>query len=206
MLPEKSGEGKNILAAYMDWESRFFILVRRLYRTKYWIWVILLVVSIFYLAARRNSSPFVMVHADRDISGPSAYPLPVDPNLVGTYSSQTKSGAGYFYDEVLEYRVWLNPDRGADSLNGNKDYFEAFAQYEKAKKFSDSAKGAEQPLALVLQREWIGESEPGKFLPESGERITEWRVKWLAGNHRNADSIQEFMKHPRQAEHETDDN
>jgi hypothetical protein len=147
-----------------------------------------------------------MVRADPDITSPSAFPIAVSPNLVGSYPPETKSGAGYFYDDVLEYRVWLHPDRGADSLNGNDDYFEAFAQYERAKKIPDTAKGAAQPVALVRQREWISEPEPGKFIPEKGERITEWRVKWLAGNHRTADSIQEFMKHPRQAEHETDDN
>jgi hypothetical protein len=189
-----------------NWERNFSLWVRRLYRLKFRVWLIILVASILYLVARRNTAPFAMVRADPDITSPSAFPIAVSPNLVGSYPPETKSGAGYFYDDVLEYRVWLHPDRGADSLNGNDDYFEAFAQYERAKQISDTAKSAEQPVALVRQREWIAEPEPGKFIPEKEERITEWRVKWLAGNHRTADSIQEFMKHPRQAEHETDDN
>jgi hypothetical protein len=34
----------------------------------------------------------------------SAYPIAVDINKVGTYLGFTKSGAGHFYDEVLERR------------------------------------------------------------------------------------------------------
>jgi hypothetical protein len=40
--------------------------------------------------------------------------LAIDPNRVGTYSADTKSGGGYFYDDVLEYRVWCNPEKGQD--------------------------------------------------------------------------------------------
>jgi putative acetyltransferase len=54
----------------------------------------------------------------------SAYPVAVDTNKVETYPAWTKSGAGYFYDEVLEYRVWMNPPGGGD------DYYKAFATYE----------------------------------------------------------------------------
>jgi hypothetical protein len=191
MLPEKSSNEKKISSAYRAWESRFFILVRRSYRTKYWIWVAVLIVSIFYIAVRRNSSPFVMVHADRQIAGTSVYPLATDPNLVGTYSPRTKSGAGYFYDDVLEYRVWLHPDKGAERRNGDEDYFEAFAQYERAEGFSKNATGAEEPLVLVRQLEWINEPEPGHYVPEKQERITEWQVQWLASDKRSANSIQD---------------
>jgi hypothetical protein len=45
--------------------------------------------------------------ADNSASSPSAYPLAVEFNRVGKYPSETKSGAGYFYDDVLEYRVWF---------------------------------------------------------------------------------------------------
>jgi hypothetical protein len=192
--------------ASADRERSLHFWVRRAYRLKSWVWLVVLIASIAYLAARKHSTQFAMVRADRDVSGQSAYPTAVDPNLVGSYSPQTKSGAGYFYDDVLEYRVWLHPDRGADDLNAGQDYFMAFAQYERAKNFSDTSKGAEPPLVLVRQLEWVDEPEPGHFLREKEERITEWRVKWLEGNHRNADSIQEFLKHPRKAAHESDDN
>jgi hypothetical protein len=189
-----------------QWERNFSLWVRRLYRSRARVWLFVLVVAMIFLATRRKTPSFVMVRADRDVSGRSAYPMAESPSLVGSYPPEVKSGAGYFYDDVLEYRVWLHPDHGAYSLNGSADYFEAFAQYERAKEFADAAKGAEAPIVLVRQREWINEPNPGKFIPEKEERITEWRVKWLEGNHRTADSIQEFMKHPRKAQQETDDN
>jgi len=33
------------------------------------------------------------------------YPHPVDKNMLGEYPAGTKSGSGYFYDQVLEYRA-----------------------------------------------------------------------------------------------------
>jgi putative acetyltransferase len=49
------------------------------------------------------------VRADHSVSPTSAYPLAIDLTRVGKYPSETKSGAGYFYDDVLEYRVWFYP-------------------------------------------------------------------------------------------------
>jgi hypothetical protein len=123
----------------------------------------------------------------------------VEPNRVGTYSSDTKSGAGYFYDDVLEYRVWLHPERGAARLNGEKDYFVAFAQYEPAEAFCRATAGAEKPIVLVRQREWIDEPTPGTFHAKKGERTTEWRVKWLAGSKRGPNTISDFLAHPKSA-------
>jgi len=145
-----------------------------------------------------------MVRADRTVPGGSAYPLAVEPNHVGKYPPETNSGAGYFYDDVLEYRVWLNPERGAEHLNGDKDYFAAFAQYEKAKAFSMGTSGADDPIVLVRQLEWIAEPTPGTFRAEKGELITEWRVKWLAGNKRGSDTISSFLVHPKSAPKEDD--
>lgn len=143
-----------------------------------------------------------MMRADRTVSPASAYPVAVDPSKVGTYSPDTKSGAGYFYDDVLEYRVWLHPDNGATPLNGDKDYFVAFAEYERAQAFSKSTAGAEEPIVLVSQHEWIDEPSPGQFHAERTERFTEWRVKWLVGNKRGPDSISNFLAHPRPASKE----
>ena len=47
----------------------------------------------------------VVVEADRGVSGSSKYPIAVAPERVGKFPAIVKSGAGYFYDEVLEYRV-----------------------------------------------------------------------------------------------------
>ena len=147
----------------------------------------------------KTRSGFQIVRADRQITGSSAYAVAVAPNLVGSYPPDADSGAGYFYDEVLEYRVWLHPDKGAELLNGDKDYFVAFAQYEPAEAFSKKTPGAEVPVVLVRQFEWIDEPERGHFIPEKGERISEWQVQWLRNNKRTETSITEFMKHPKEA-------
>jgi putative acetyltransferase len=162
----------------------------------------ILVAATFLFACNRmreSSSDFVIVRADRTISGSSAYPVAVDLGRVGHYPPDTHSGAGYFYDDVLEYRVWLNPKKGAKPLNGNSDYYMAFAQYESAAAFSKATPGAESPIVLVRQLEWISEPQHGHFIPQKEERITEWQVQWLTGNKRGLNSIPEFMKHPREA-------
>jgi putative acetyltransferase len=91
----------------------------------------------------------------------------------------------------------MHPEKGAVPRNGENDYMAAFAQYEVAMAFSKQTRGAEPPLVLVRQREWIDEPEPGKYIPEKGERITEWNIEWLKDDKLNADSISEFMKHPK---------
>ena len=117
----------------------------------------------------------------------SAYPIAVDIDKVGTYPGFTKSGAGYFYDEVLEYRVWMNPPEGGD------DYYKAFPTYEEGLAYSKSTLGAEEPLVLILQREWIDEAQPGNYVRKNEERLTEWKVEWLAGNKRSSEAIDRFL-------------
>lgn len=104
---------------------------------------------------------FEVAFVDR-ATGPSAFPLAVRPSRVGTFGAQTKSGAGYFYDEVLEYRVWLHPERGAEPLAGTFDYFAAFARYETAAEYARTHAGSEHPIVLVLQREHIKCAHRGK--------------------------------------------
>jgi len=55
-------------------------------------------------------------------------------------------------------RVWCHPERGAPDVDDGDDCFRAFASFEDALAFSRSAEGAEEPLALVLQREYINET------------------------------------------------
>ena len=136
---------------------------------------------------------------NRETTGPTRLPLALEPSAVGTYSAETKSGGGYFYDDVLEYRVWLYPERGAERVAGGDDYFAAFAQYERAVAFSKVTAGADAPLVLIRQREWIDEPEPGRFVPMKGQRLTEWQVKWLAGTRREPESIARFMANPHSA-------
>jgi hypothetical protein len=141
--------------------------------------------------------PFSVSRIDRSVRGPSQYPLAIDPSAVGRFSGETKSGAGYFYDEVLEYRVWLHPKQGAEPLAGGSAYFAAFAQFENALTFSRANAGAEQPLVLIRQREWVNEPKPGQFVHEKGERITEWKAEWLSGSKRTPGSIDQFLANPR---------
>jgi hypothetical protein len=165
---------------------------------KRWRWLGLLVLLLVACNDTKQPSGFVILRADHH-TGSSAYPLAANPDRVGSYPADSKSGAGYFYDELLEYRVWVHPDKGAERLNGDKDYCLAFAQYEPAEAFSKKTPGSEPPIVLVRQLEWIDEPERGHFVPEKGERITEWQVQWLPNAKRNAQSIGDFMKNPKEA-------
>jgi hypothetical protein len=116
------------------------------------------------LVACNHSEPspdFIVARTDRQITGRSKFPVAIDPVRVGTYPARSKSGAGYFYGEVLECRVWMHPKNGAQPLNSTHDYFAAFAQYEAAEEFSKKVTGAESPLVLVRQLEWIHEPKRG---------------------------------------------
>ena len=182
-------------------EQRFHLLVRRLPRFRFWGWWLIFLLGglVYALKPASTSSHFILTYADHEIAGTSAYPLAVAPEMVGTYPADTKSGAGYFYDDVLEYRVWVHPERGGERLNGDLDYFEAFAQWERAEEFSKDHAGAEEPVVLVRQRESINEPHPGQYVWDKSERITEWQVRWLDGSKRTAESIPEFLKHPKPA-------
>ena len=122
-----------------------------------------------------------------------SYPTVLDPQLVGTYSAVAKAGGGYVLDEVLEYRVWCHPEHGApDEADGN-DYFYAFTSYEEAEEFAKSSPGTEEPLALVLQREYIDEPEDGQYVHVREERVAEWPVEFLTRPRRTEQTIPAFM-------------
>ena len=121
------------------------------------------------------------------------YPDAVDSSLVGTYSAAANAGGGFVWDDVLEYRVWCHPEDGApDEENGN-DYYIAFATHAKAAAFSEKTTGAEEPLALVRQHEYIDEPEPGEYRHVRELRITEWPVEFLRRPRRTPDTIPEFL-------------
>ncbi len=121
------------------------------------------------------------------------YPKVLDPNLVGTYPASAKAGGGYVWDEVLEYRVWCHPERGAEDFHDGSDYYYAFATCAEALEFSKAAQGTEEPLALVLQREYIDEPEPGEYIHLREERITEWPVEFLSRPRRTPQTISAFL-------------
>lgn len=121
------------------------------------------------------------------------YPAVLDPAKVGTYPALTKAGAGYVWDEVLEYRVWCHPERGAPDLHNGSDYHRAFDTYEKAYAYSAAHTGCESPLALVLQREYINEPTPGEFVHVKEERVTEWFPEFLSRPRRDARTLVDFF-------------
>jgi putative acetyltransferase len=131
---------------------------------------------------------------DRSFSGDSKYPIAVNTAKVGTYPALVKSGAGYFYDDVLEYRVWLHPEKGAERKTGGDDYFVSFAQFERALDFSKKTAGAEEPLVLIRQLKHINEPSPGVFEIVEGERIAEWQVPWLVGTKRTPGALERFLQ------------
>jgi len=122
-----------------------------------------------------------------------AYPDAVDATLVGTYPAVTGSGGGYVWDDVLEYRVWCHPERGAPDEQEGSDYYYPYATYAEALEFAESIIGAEKPLALIRQAEYIAEPEPEKYEHVREERITEWPVEFLRRPRRTVSTIPEFL-------------
>ena len=124
---------------------------------------------------------------------PPQYPDAVDTDLVGTYPASAGAGGGFVWDEVLEYRVWCHPERGAADLAEGSDYYYAFATYAEALAYAAQTKGAEAPLALIRQIEHIAEPQPGRYVHVREPRVTEWPVEFLARPRRNAHTIPDFL-------------
>lgn len=122
----------------------------------------------------------------------SDYPEVKDKSLVGTYPGFVKSGGGYVWDDVLEYRVWCHPKAGAPNDDGN-DYYYFFDTYEQALEFAKENIGTEEPLALILQQEYITEPEPGRYIHVKEQRLTEWPVEFLRRPKRTANTIPNFL-------------
>jgi putative acetyltransferase len=118
------------------------------------------------------------------------YPDAVDPSLVGSYPALAGAGGGYVWDNVLEYRVWCHP---SDDEEDSSDYYFAFATYEGAQAFSASTEGAEEPLALIEQLEYIEEDEPGQFVHVRERRVTEWPPEFLTRPKRTERTIPDFL-------------
>lgn len=123
----------------------------------------------------------------------SRYPEALDLALVGTYPASAMAGGGYVWDAVLEYRVWCYPSDGAVDEFDGCDYYCAFATYEEAQSFSVCTAGAQEPLALVLQEEYIDEDEPGQYVHVKERRVTEWPVEFLSRPRRTPSTIPSFL-------------
>jgi hypothetical protein len=122
-----------------------------------------------------------------------SFPDAINPEDVGSYPALVAAGGGYVWDALLEYRVWLHPERGARRLHGGNDYFHPFARYADAAHFSAAFRGTEQPLALVLQEEHIAEPAPGEYVHVLEARSVEWPVELLRGLRRTPRTIPDFL-------------
>lgn len=121
------------------------------------------------------------------------HPAVLDPTLVGSYPASAKAGGGYVWDAVLEYRVWFYPGSGATDLADGSDYFYPFETYQDALAFSKSTEGAAEPLALILQDEYISEPESGNYVHVRERRVAEWPVVFLSRPRRTPLTIPNFM-------------
>ena len=96
------------------------------------------------------------------------------------------------WDDVLEYRVWCHPERGASDLEDGSDYYYAFATYDEALAFSHVTEGAEAPLALIRHNSSTM-TNPGEYRHVKEERITEWPVEFLLRPRRTPNTIPDFL-------------
>jgi hypothetical protein len=117
----------------------------------------------------------------------------INPTKVGNYPAVAGAGGGFVWDEVLEYRVWCHPEGAAPDDCDGSDYYYAFATYAEALDCSRGTPGAEEPLALILQREHINEPEPGRYVHVTEERIVEWPVEFLSRPRRTPTTIPDFL-------------
>lgn len=123
----------------------------------------------------------------------SRFPRAIDPARVGKYPGACHAGGGFVWDAVLEYRVWCHPERGASDKEDGSDYYRAFASYPEAFQFSRESSGAEEPLALILQKEYIDEPAPGQYVHVKKQRMTEWPVEFLSRPRRTKNTIPDFL-------------
>ena len=131
-------------------------------------------------------------HFNRESDAPP-YPDALCPNRVGSYPEDTLLGGGFVWDAVLEYRVWFWPHLGAVDLNDGERYVFAFATFAEAQAFAQANDGADELCALILQREYLDEPEPGQFYHIKAERVTEWGLALLDRPQRTDRTIPDFL-------------
>ncbi len=124
---------------------------------------------------------------------PLHYPAVIAPHLVGTYPAAAKAGGGLVWDAVLEYRVWCHAERGAPDEEHGNDYFRAFKTFQEAWAFSQREVGTEEPLALIVQEEYIDEPSAGHYVHRTERRIAEWPPAFLARPRRTERTIPDFL-------------
>ena len=115
-----------------------------------------------------------------------------DPDLIGEYPALAKAGGGYVWDAVLEYRVWCHPHDRTPETEFGDDYYYAFETFEETLEFSQNNQGCEEPLALILQEEYINEPEQGNYIHVKEQRIAEWPVDFFKKTKKNGENNSGF--------------
>ena len=113
------------------------------------------------------------------------YPEVKDPRRVGEYPTHAYAGGGYVWDEVLEYRVCGHDEDGP--------FYYTFEDAVSAIKFSEEKDGMDEPLALVLQKEYLDEPDEGVYVHVKEERVTEWPLQFLSRPKRSENTIPDFL-------------
>lgn len=93
--------------------------------------------------------------------------------MVGNYPVLAKSGGGYVWDDVLEYGYCAPLMMELPIFTMDNDYFFSFESYEDALYFSQHNSGTENPLALILQEEYIDNPDVGHCVDVKESRIAE---------------------------------
>jgi hypothetical protein len=78
-------------------------------------------------------------------------------------------------------------------MEGGSDFYHAFASYAVAAAFAAATPGAETPLALIRQDEYIDEPAAGEFVHMRSPRVAEWPVQFLRRPRRTARTIPNFF-------------
>jgi putative acetyltransferase len=118
----------------------------------------------------------------------SDYPLPDDLAAVGTHAAAAARDSGVFYDDVLEYRLWVRRPATTEEL------MFAFPTVEDAHE-ARTALGRDARLCvLVQQREPIERMEDGSYVQRSEPRRVEWPITWLVDGRPGEDAVQEVLE------------
>ena len=115
-------------------------------------------------------------------------PKVADESKVGEYDTLCFSGAGFIWDEVLEYRVWSSGPTECHT----------FASYDEAERFSEATATRSIVLALVKQVEYFegNAKECAILVQPKRPRVCEWQVPWLRHDNHRPSMLERALRTP----------
>ena len=97
-----------------------------------------------------NKIPSACIRIDFTRQSFSSYAVSPDPIGVSKDLGVEEIPVSALGDhDLLEYRVWMAPEWGAEPVNGSLPYYAAFVQYESAAEFANRTRGSHPPVAVV---------------------------------------------------------